>query len=118
MKLIAKLFLALLFVVGMNSVCHAEDGYCSGVEILQTAATLEGTNPSYQIQARSLQPTNSCGNWVQNRAYWFTLDPINGPAMYATALTAISLQKKIAIVPAVSNSYVSGRKLISITVAK
>lgn len=118
MQFISKLFLTLLLVVGISNVAVAESGYCTGAELIMvTTATsvVDGvTVPNYQVYLKNTR--SDCGNWVLNSKMWFTLAPENGPAMYATALTALSLRKKIAITSAIPNNYISGRTLRALTV--
>ena len=67
---------------------HAEDGYCSGVIVLSTAAQVEGSK-NLPVNSVKLQNSRSdCGNWLQGDITWFTLNTGNLNGMLATAMSA------------------------------
>ncbi|BHH85687.1 hypothetical protein [Desulforhopalus sp. 52FAK] len=98
-----------------STLSHAEDGYCSGVVVLSSAAEVEGTK-NVPVNSVKLQNSRSdCGNWPQGAVTWFTLNQGNSNGMLATAISAQLIEYTVTIVTESGNSYSEGDVLTSIS---
>ncbi len=91
--LVFSLFTLLFFFVAGNAI--AENGFCSGAEVLMAGAHNNGK------VVRLKNTRADCGNWPQNAETWFYLDNISGnaSAMLAAAMAAQASGGKVLVVP-------------------
>ena len=91
--LIFSLFTLLFFFAVGNAA--AENGFCSGVEVIMAGAHNNGK------VVRLKNTRADCGNWPQNTEMWFYLDNIgsNASAMLAAAMAAQASGGKVLVVP-------------------